>query len=324
MAWIIGVVVVIALFFLLTPNLAKSASVREDVESFNDESVVREHARVTRWLTHYVGASSSFRNSATSSGSHEAYQKYHTRLTEELKRRDFARKILASIPEFRALGEAGYVSLLNDGMIKIAWQMKKSGNSDQEIHHWIMSELAPTAGASQEAQNKSPESKTISIINDVVELLWPIYVYRKDPVGLNKEEMHACSISEDDYTRVTFIANLAYSFRVICTRSVFAGTEEEFHSYAVGIMNKNDIYVGNERESILSESYALAQNFQRISVDEAAESALHYVVSELNVSNKSIQEQFEKMYLWWHIRPVTEGLNNAFLQAGYRGLVIMQ
>lgn len=323
MAWIIGVVVVVALFFLLTPNPAKTASVREDVESFNDESVVREHARVTRWLTHFVGASSSFRSSATSSGTYEAYQKYHSRLTDELKRRDFARKMLASIPEFRALGEAGYVSLLNDGMIKIAWQMKKSGNSDQEIHQWIMSELSPTGGALKEEEQKPPASKAISIINDVVQLLWPIYVYRKDPIGLNKEEMQACSIGEDDYTRVTFIANLAYSFRVICTRSVFAGTEEEFHAYAVGIMNKSDIYADNEREAILSKSFALVQRFLRLSVEEAAESALHYVVSELNVANKSIQEQFEKMYLWWHIRPVTEGLNNAFLQAGYRGLVIM-
>ena len=88
-------------------------------------------------------------------------------------------------------------------------------------------------------------------------------------------------------------------------------------------MKKSDIYTSSDRELIISKSFALVQKFLRLSVEDAAESALRYVVSELNVANKSIQEQFERMYLWWHIRPVAEGLNNAFLQAGYRGLVIM-
>lgn len=322
MEWAVGIVIAITLFFLLTPNPAKKASVRNDIQLLIDESVVREHARVTRWLTHYIGASDSFRNMADSTGTHDSYQTYHAQLTEELKRRDFVRRLLASIPEFSLLGEVGYTTLLNDEMMKGAWRLRKLGRSEEEVRRWAICELSPDEGVSLKAEVQSKESKSIKIIRDVVELIKVIYLYKEDPIALDRLEMQACGICLDDYTRATFVANMAYSFRILCNRSVFSGSEDERVAFAQGLMDKHNLYAGGDRTNVLSQFDALATELLGISEEESAKTCLNYVLTELGVAGKSIERQFVKSYMWWHIRPVPEMLNNAFLQAGYRGLMI--
>ena len=137
---LIGAAVVWAIFYAVSGRKSKVRTT-ENVSILSDESLSTEIHRVLNWLNSYNGLDDKWKARAATPEAAEGYNKYAFELTNEFERRKFFHELIQHSPMLKMLLPAAYGDLLNDGIIKVAWDLKQSGTPMPEIIAWYKKEL---------------------------------------------------------------------------------------------------------------------------------------------------------------------------------------
>lgn len=137
---VIGIVVIWVIFYLVSGprDTVKRA---ENVKTLTDESLSIEINRILNWVNRYNGLDDNWKAKAATPEAAQGYNNYLLELNAEFARRRFFYELIEHSPMLKLLLPAAYGDLLNDGMMKIAWDLKQSGTPMPEIISWYKKEL---------------------------------------------------------------------------------------------------------------------------------------------------------------------------------------
>src|SRR5699024_490440 len=137
---LIGVLAICVLFYAFS-GLRDTVKRAENIRTLTDESLSTEISRILSWVNRYNGLDDSWKSKAATPEAVEGYSSYLLELNNELARRKFFHELIDHFPTLKMLLPAAYGDLLNDGMMKIAWDLKQSGTPMLEIITWFKKEL---------------------------------------------------------------------------------------------------------------------------------------------------------------------------------------
>jgi hypothetical protein len=314
---LIGTVVVVAIFYVASGPRDTVKKV-ENIRILTDESLSIEINRILSWVNRYNGLDEKWKAKAATREAANGYNNYLVELNGELARRQFFYELIEYSPMLKLLLPAAYGELLNDGIIKIAWDLKRSGTSMPEIISWYKKELGMEEPPIEIRNEESPTNENLRTLSKIIEQIPPFIIFRFEPTQkLLIACFEALGISHAKYTYVVFIASAAFCFSQITNRSLFSKSEEEMDYFLNEICKFEQFQVLENSKSFKENCKKLLHKIIENPATDPRVIVNKYFEKAFPVQNNENYETIHRYFNHWHIRPITTSVNDAFLRAGY-------
>lgn len=314
---LIGAVVVVAIFFAASGPRDTVKRV-ENIRTLTDESLSIEINRILSWVNRYSGLDEKWKAKAATPEAANGYKNYLLELNGELARRKFFYELIEHSPMLKLLLPAAYGELLNDGIVKVAWDLKQSGTSMPEIISWYKKELGLEEPSIEIGNEESPINANLSTLLKIIEQIPPFIIFRFEPT---QKYLIACfealGISHAKYTYVAFIASAAFCFSQITNRSLFSKSEEEIDYFLNEICKFEQFQVLENSKSFKENCKKVIQKIIENKNTDPWVIVTKYFEKAFPVQNNENYETIHRYFNHWHIRPIITSVNDAFLRAGY-------
>lgn len=314
---LIGAVVIATIFFSASGPRGTVKRV-ENIRALSDESLSIEINRILSWVNRYNGLDEKWKTKAATPEAANGYNNYLLELNGELARRNFFYELIEHSPMLKSLLPAAYGDLLNDGVVKVAWDLKQSGTPMPEIISWYKKELEIEEHPIEIDNGKTPINEKLDALSKIIAQIPPFIIFRFEPTQKYLIAwFESLDINHAKYTYVAFVASAAFCFSQITNRSLFSKSEEEIDYFLNEICKF-------EQFQVLESSKYFKENcknvIQKIIENQNTDPwviVTKYFEKAFPVQNNENYEAIHRYFNHWHIRPIITYVNDAFLRAGY-------
>jgi hypothetical protein len=315
--FLVGAVIILLLFYVFSGprDTVKRA---ENVRTLTDESLSLELNRILNWLHRYNGLDEKWKVKAATPDAAQEYNNYFLELNEELSRRKFFYELIEYSPTLKMLLPSAYCDLLNDGVIKIAWDLKQSGTPMSEIIVWYKKELGIEDPPGKANKKESSVNDNLCTLSNIIKQIPPFIIFRFEPNQTYLiAKFESLGISHEKYTHTVFISAAAFCFSQITDRPIFSKSEDEIDHFLYEVCGFDEFKVLEDSKSFVDNCKEVILKIVENPTADPRVIVNRYFEKVFPVQNNDDYEMIHGYFNHWHIRPIVTAVNDAFLRSGY-------